>query len=218
MSTWRRYITIHLARTCDSRKESSPSPTTSSAPSAFSTSGRCEARTSSSTASTTCSLGADHRRDTHRPGHGASVELSDGVNHEHPGDYAKRLLTNVAMENALLTGFAPNFAKTSGVRDHRCFNNAFFPSEAWRKKTAGVTAFFFEFLLPLAIGTACYARIVKTLRQKVAPQTACAVASSSHLGAGIQDGVGGQGGGGRRSRGSRRPRGSLQQTGIRQDD
>ena len=111
-------------------------------------------------------------------------------------EHAKRRLTNVAMASAWITGFALNFATTSatsGVREHHCFNTAFFPSEAW-KKTAGVALFFFEFLLPLAICVACYARIVKTLRQKVAPQTVSFVASSSHLGASGQGGAGGQGG------------------------
>ena len=117
-------------------------------------------------------------------------------------DHAKRRLVTVAMASAWIAGFAFNFAttsSTSGVRHQRCFNSAFFPSYAW-KKTAGVAAFFFEFLLPLAICVACYARIVKTLRQKVAPQTVSSVASSSHLGAvgqggaGVQVGAGGQGG------------------------
>ena len=104
---------------------------------------------------------------------------------------AKRRLTTITNASAWFVGFAFNIATTSttsAVSDHRCVSMVFFPSEAW-KKTAGVAAFFFEFLLPLTICVVCYARIVKTLRQKVAPQTASVVASSSHLGAGAQGGA-----------------------------
>ncbi|KAK2184306.1 hypothetical protein NP493_272g03050 [Ridgeia piscesae] len=96
-------------------------------------------------------------------------------------EHAKRRLTAVAMASAWVAGFAFNMAttsSTSAVRQHRCYSMVFFASDTW-KKVAGVAAFLFEFLIPLAICVVCYARIVHTLGQKVAPQTGPIVASAS---------------------------------------
>ena len=87
-------------------------------------------------------------------------------------DPVKRRLVNVAMASAWIFSLAFNCAitsTTSAVRDHRCHSMTFYYNEVW-KKTAGVAAFFFEYLLLIALCLVCYACIIHTLRQKVAPQ------------------------------------------------
>ena len=97
----------------------------------------------------------------------------------------KRRLMVAVIAFTWVVGVAYNCAiasTTSAVRNHRCYSNAFYASEAWRK-TSGVVTFVFPFLLPVGICIFCYARIVQTLRRKIAPQTAIAVQSTSQGGA-----------------------------------
>ena len=86
----------------------------------------------------------------------------------------KRRITAVAMASVWLVSLAFNCAITStttAVRDHRCISMSFYRNEGW-KKTAGLAAFLFEFLLPIGVCVVCYARIIQKLRPKVTPQTA----------------------------------------------
>ena len=94
-------------------------------------------------------------------------------------DVTKRRVTCVAMASAWIVALVFNCAltsTTSAVRDHRCISMSFFHNEGWRK-TAGLAAFLFEFLVPISVCVICYACIIQTLRQKVAPATVAATSS-----------------------------------------
>ena len=100
-------------------------------------------------------------------------------------DQTKCRLMAVVIAFTWVIGVAYNCAlssTTSAVRNYRCYSNAFFVSEAWRK-ISGVVTFVLPFLLPVAICIFCYVRIVQTLRRKIAPQTATTLQSTSQSGA-----------------------------------
>ena len=99
------------------------------------------------------------------------------IRYRNVSERIRHRLMAVVIGSTWIAGLGYNCAiasTTSGVRDHRCCSVAFFRSEAW-KKTAGLVTFLFPFLLPIVTCIVCYVRIIQTLRQKVASQTANAV-------------------------------------------
>ena len=112
------------------------------------------------------------------------VAVVHPIRYYNVSDPAKHRLTAIAIATPWILGIAFNCAitsTTSTVRNNRCCGMDFSQHDDL-EKTVGVAVFLLEFFLPVAICVVCYARIVLTLRQKVAPHDPTVVASASQEG------------------------------------